>query len=276
MHLGLKEVPTWNLLGDLAALQLVESAGPGVYRITRYVADLSAETIAETVRNQLRRHVIAQAIERSWPRGEVVGYESWVSFFGKHQPRGHTFSDATTRQYAATLKSWLMFAGLLEVRPRGVARADGAGAQMGVASTSRIGGLFLGTAAPSRFEDLLARVFVDNGTLTRTQLEGDGLRNAVSDAIALGLLDANKGVLVLRPSATSAADLVAHSKSVVARQPAVVLALECLRDAHDDRLQAGARLGIALDATWKPASATRYLGGLLRFAAWAGVPRADV
>jgi len=275
-HLGLKEVPTWNLLGDLAALQLVESAGPGEYRITRYVEDLSAENIADTVRHQLRRHVVAQAIERSWPKGDVVDYESWVAFFGKHQARGHTFSDATTRQYAATLKSWLVFAGLLEVRPRGVARADGAGAQMGVAAASRIGGLFLGTAAPSRLEDMLTRVFANNGTLTRAQLEAGGLRNAVSDAIALGLLDANKGVLVLRHSSTSAAALIAHSKAVVADQPAVVLALECLREAQGDRIQAGARLGIALEATWKPASATRYLRGLLRFAVWAGMPRADV
>lgn len=277
-HLGLKEVPTWNLLGDLAALQVVELAGPGLYRMTRYVDDLSAESIASTVRQQLRRHVVAQAIERAWTKGAVVDYESWVAFFREHQPRGQTFSDATLRQYAATLKSWLLFAGLLELHPRGIARADGNGAQMGIlSSTSRVGGLFLGTAAPARLENLLRRVFASNGTLARAQLEATGLRNAIADAIALGLLDGSKGLLVLRPPVlSSAVDLIAHAKSLVGRQPAVQLALECLREAANDRPAAGARLAAALDATWKATSAQRYLGGLLRFAAWAGVPSADV
>lgn len=277
-QLGLKEVPTWNLLGDLAALQLVELAEPGVYRTTRYVADFSAENIADTVRQQLRRHVVAQAIERSWVKGTVVDYESWVAFFGKHQPRGQKFSDTTVRQYAATLKSWLVFAGLLEMRPRGIVRADGSGSQMGVLDTpNRLGGLFLGTAAPSRLADLLTRLFAGNGTLTRAQMESAGLRNAVADAIALGIVDGSTGVLVLRPPATaSAADLVELARKIVARQPAVLLAQECIRDANNDKEVAGAKLGAALDATWKPTSASRNLGGLLRYSAWTGIRSDDV
>ena len=149
---------------------------------------------------------------------------------------------------------------------------------MGIlSSTSRVGGLFLGTAAPARLENLLRRVFASNGTLARAQLESTGLRNAIADAIALGLLDGSKGLLVLRPPVlSSAVDLIAHAKSLVGRQPAVQLALECLREAANDRPAAGARLAAALDATWKATSAQRYLGGLLRFAAWAGVPSADV
>lgn len=273
-HLGIKEAPTWNLLGDLVALQLVESAGSGVYRLTHYVADLTAESVADTVRRQLRRHVVAQAIERSWVKGEVVDYESWVSFFGKHQPRGQTFSDATLRQYAATLKSWLLFAGLIELEPRGVSRADGAGAQMGVASASRIGGLFLGTAAPSRLEDLLKGLNAHRGTLTRAELESAGFRNAIADAIALGLVDASKGLLLLRSHTSSDTALIDQAKRLVARQPAVLLALDCLREAGDDKRLASSQLGIALDAAWKPASAARNLGGLLRFALWAESARA--
>jgi len=277
MHLGLKEGPTWNLLGDLVSMQLVESAAPGVYTVARYVSDLNAENIATTVRNQLRRHVVAQAIERSWAKGAVVDYDSWLAFFRIQQPRSQAFSDATLRQYAGNLKSWLTFAGLLELHPRGVIRADGNGAQMGVASASKsVGGLFLGTAAPAGLEDVLSRVFADNGGLTRTQLESIGLRNAVADAIALGLLDASKGTLFLRPQVESAAELVDFGRTMVARQPAVRLAVECLKDSSNDRTAAAQKLGIALDAAWKPASATRYLGGLLRFAAWAGLSSADM
>jgi len=204
-----------------------------------------------------------------------MDYESWVAFFGKHQPRSQTFSDATVRQYAASLKSWLVFAGLLELHPRGVARADGSGAQMGVVSANRIGGTFLGTAAPARLEDLLRRVFASDGTLTRAKLEAVGLRNAVGDAIALGLLDAGKGVIALRPHVASVSDLLEHARGVVARQPTVRLAVEHLRAADGDKALAGERLGVALEASWKPASATRYLGGLLRFAAWADASRDD-
>ena len=103
------------------------------------------------------------------------------------------------------------------------------------------------------------------------------MRNAVADAIALGILDCSTGALVLRPPATaSAADLVELGKKLVARQPAVLLAIECIREANSDKAVAGAKLGAALDAAWKPTSASRNLGGLLRYASWAGIRNEDV
>lgn len=268
-HLGLKERPTWNLLGDLVSLQLVESAGPSMYRVSRHIVNLTAENIAEAVRNQLRKHVVAQGIDKIFTKGQIVDYDSWITFFKNQQPRGQAFTSGTLRQYAGNLKSWLTFAGLLELHPRGVARADGSGAQMGIASASKsIGGLFLGTAAPARLEDLLARVFDNDGALTRAELEPLGLRNAIADAIALGLLDSINGTLVLRPQIRSSQELVAHGKHMVVRQPAVRLALECMRDASGDKTKAAENLGMALGAHWKLASSMRYLGGLLRFASW--------
>lgn len=276
-YLGLKEGPTWNLLGDLVSLQLVESAGPSLYRVSRHIVDLTAENIATVVRNQLRRHVVAQAIEKNFIKGQVVDYDAWVTFFKNQQPRGQAFSSGTLRQYAGNLKSWLVFAGLLELHPRGVSRADGSGAQMGIASAGKsVGGLFLGTAAPARLEDLLARVFASNGNLTRAELEPLGLRNAISDAIALGLLDSRKGALVLRPQVQSAQELVAYGKQMVSRQPAVRLARECMRDVSNDKVRAAKNFADALDADWKQASSMRYIGGLLRFASWAGLSEADV
>jgi hypothetical protein len=123
---------------------------------------------------------------------------------------------------------------------------------------------------------VLARVFASNGSLTRGHLKSVGLRNAVVDAIALGLIDASKGTLVLRPQVGSVSELINLGRSTVCRQLAVRLALECLRDANNDRSAAAIRLGIALDAAWKPTSAARNIGGLLRFASWAGLRQADV
>src|SRR5690606_15381770 len=124
-HLSLKEGPTFNLLGDLVALQLADADGAGNYKLPSYLSAVSPSAVASVARNQLRRHVVARAIERLWAKDQVYNYESWIQFFDEQQPRSVALSEATLRQYAGNLKSWLIFAGLMELRPRGVAKADG-------------------------------------------------------------------------------------------------------------------------------------------------------
>lgn len=275
-HLKLKEGPTFNVLGDLVALQLVEADGSGKYRVARHLIDVSPPTVAAVVRNQLRRHVVARAIERSWPKEQLIDYESWVRFFVEQQPRIQGFSEATLRQYSGNLKSWLVFAGLLEIRARGVVRTDGHGAQMGqVAVGKQMGGLFMGTGAPSKLQGLLVKVFRSNGVHFREDLEKEGLRNAIVDGLALGLVNLRSGRLEIRSSATSESELLIEAKNAVSRQPAIQLALQCLANAPNDRKSAAELLASELGANWKPASALRNLGGLLRYSQWTEQTEAD-
>lgn len=274
-HLSLKEGPTFNLLGDLVAFQLVDADGAGNYKIPGHLSDLSATTVAGIVRSQLRRHVVARAIERLWTKDEIVSLDAWLHFFDEQQPRNAVFSPETLRVYSTNLKNWLLFAGLLELRPRGVARADGNGGQMGVVSTGKtLTGLFLATSSPSRLQELLAKLTA--GVTERKALDCDGLRNAISDASALGLVDLAVDRITLRSITSDLHSLIDEAKRSVTRQPTIQLALESIQAANGDRSIAAPQLAAGLGATWKPVSAQRYLGGLVRYANWAhGLTKSD-
>ncbi|MCU9952784.1 restriction endonuclease [Burkholderia sp. BKH01] len=275
-QLSLKEGPTFNLLGDLVAFQLVDADGSGNYKIPSHLSDLSPTTIAGIVRSQLRRHVVARAIERLWARDEVVSQDDWLHFFDQQQPRSTIFSPATLRVYCANLKNWLLFAGLLELRPRGIARADGNGGQLGVVSTSKtLTGLFLGASSPARLQELLTKLVA--GATSRRSLDGDGLRNAISDASALGLIDVTADRVNLRMNTMDLSSLMDEAKRSVARQPTIQLALESIKANNGDRNAAAPQLAEGLGAVaWKPVSALRYLGGLVRYANWAhGLSKSD-
>lgn len=273
LKMSLKEGPTLNLLGDLVSLQLVESAGIGLYRVARHVTSLDPFTIAAVTRNQLRRHVVAQAIERSWQRGDVIAYEAWLAFFAAQQPRTDEYADATVRQYAGNLKSWLAFAGLLQLRARGVERADGDGAQMGIPAVAKsLGGVFLGTTAPARLEQLLKRVYAQSGAVTRSMLESEGLRNAAADGVALGLISSDHGILSVTGVFEGPEALVRHAKATVLTQESLELAVEWMSRSPEDRQNAAQMFARELGAEWKPQSAARYFSGLLRYAEWARRP----
>lgn len=266
--MALKEGPTFNVLGDLVALQLVEADGTGLYHVATHLTDLSPGNIAKTVRAQLRRHVIARDIERSWVRDQVVDYESWVQFFGRAQPRSKSFTQATLRQYAGNLKAWLVFSGLLEIRARGIARADGTGSQMGIVASGRsLFGVFLGTSAPRRLEELLEMVFKEP-RLSKALLESKGLRNACADAIALEMVTVTAGEVAAVSKYSSLEQMVRDAKDFSNRQPLVLLAQQCLLSANGDRKEAASLLAEAIGAGWKQTSSVRYLGGLLRYAEW--------
>lgn len=272
--LSLKEGPTFNVLGDLVALQLVEADSQGAYRIARHIGELTPDALATAAAHQLRRHVVVKAIERTWHKGQVHDYEEWVALFASAQPRSRTYSQETVRQYAGNLKSWLVFSGLLETRAKGIARSDGSGAQMGVLASSRTGwargggGVFLGSSSPRRLEELLRRVWRD-GAVSRDDLTKDGLRNAILDAVNLRLVVANGSEIKLARATATEDALLEAARLSVREQEAPRLAVQCLSDAADDRPRAASLLASELGAMWQPASALRNLGGLLRYAAWA-------
>lgn len=101
-------------------------------------------------------------------------------------------------------------------------------------------------------------------------MDEKGLRNAISDALALALIDVGASGVTLRLSFESFDELLAHAKGAVLRQSVVQLAVTSLESALGDRSGAARLFADGLDAQWKPASALRNLGGVLRYAAWAG------
>jgi hypothetical protein len=67
-HIKVSEKAAFNIIGDLVALQLVDTHMAGMYKVAAHLEALTRDSIARVTRNQLKRHVISRAIERSWKR----------------------------------------------------------------------------------------------------------------------------------------------------------------------------------------------------------------
>ena len=269
-HIRVTEGAAFNILGDLVALQLVDSNSAGLYQVAAHLEPLTRTSIVRVTRNQLKRHIISRAIERTWERGRPVDYDDWVNFVSTNQLPSKIFSKSTRRSYAQNLKSWLLFAGLLEIRPSGIARPDGEGAQMGTTiSQSQVAGLFLGTSTPSRLQDLIWRLKAQQNGISRAILESSGLRNAIADATALGLVIARDGNVLLSREYPNESTLLSTTKDLIGEQETVQTAVKCMQESGENRKAAAQLLATRLDASWKSVSSIRYLGGLLRFASWA-------
>ncbi len=269
--IGLKEGPCFNLLGDLVALQLVDSEASGVYRPASHLQDLRPATIAKHVQGQLRRHVVVRELTARWEREKLIDPEEWHSLFADAQPEIASVSQDTIHQYAKTLRSWLVFAGILENRNKGLVRPTGNGRQMGIVSTSKIGvGIFLGTATPRSLVRLLHRLKQSALALPRTQLEAEGLRNAVSDALALGLVTSPRpGIIELANSDESLDELVRRAKSLVLEQSTIDVVSNARQQAISDVVTIGGLLELEVGSSWKPSSAIRYARGLRVYLRWA-------
>ncbi|QWF16388.1 restriction endonuclease [Lysobacter capsici] len=273
VHLELKEGPTFNLLGDLVALQLVDADGSGNYRVASHLGDISADTLASVVRRQLQRHVVARAIERAWGKEKVFPYDEWLSFFDRQQPRSAPLSQTTLRQYAGNLKSWLLFAGLVDISANGLARADGRGSQMGRTSNNRATfGFFFGTSSPKSLEGVLRLIF-ENSRLDRARLDGKGFRKAISDLLTLGIIEMDGNHICLERDWTSFEELLSNCKKIVRAQSTIKLAAKVLVEAGGDRLVAGDLLRKHLGASWKDSSAKRNVSGLARYIQWSALEK---
>lgn len=276
-YIKVTEGAVFNILGDLVALQLVDSSSAGLYQVAAHLGNLTPASIARVTRNQLKRHVVSRAIERSWEKGRSVEYEDWVNFVSEEQLRTKTFSRATRRSYARTLRGWLLFAGLLEARSNGIARPDGEGAQMGTTTSMKLNaGRFLGTSKPSRLQDLIFEIYAAGKGVPRSILESRGFRNAIADAIALGLATIREGNVCLCRVFADEASLLSFAKELIGRQATVGIAVESMRAASGQRKEAARLLATRLDASWKPVSSVRNLGGLLRYATWANLTESGV
>jgi len=271
--LGLKEKPVFNLISDLLSLQLIEPDGEGLYKPASHLPDLKPYTIAKQVQGQLARHIVTRELFQRWERGLLVDIKGWYRFFAEVQPGTSMFSENTIHQYASNFRRWLVFAGLLEMDGRWLLRPVGHGAQMGILSLQKTAtGVFLGTASPLAFERLVGIAKQNGGALTRGMVAAKALRNAATDAVALGIFASSRDgrVCLVSPELTEE-QIVEMARAKVLEQPTVQAAerAHADREMKQDMTAVGRRVEEEVGASWKPSSAKRYGSGLIRYLEWA-------
>ena len=271
-RLGLKERPCINLISDLVALQLVDTDENGLYRLSEHLPGVDPGTVAAYVQRQLRRHILVRELANKWERGRPLSMQEWDSFFAEAHPRKSSFSEKTIHYYAANMRRWLVFAGLLETRGKWLIRPSSTegGRNRGVLTSQRLQtGMFLGGSGPQQLEKLLRHLLAIGGTAARKDLEREGLRNAVRDALSLGLLAVtDKSSVRLVIAALDPVSMVAAAKESVNQHETIQIVRKL--EAHGaTNLQIGLALQVHLATTWQPGSAIRNAQGLMRFALWA-------
>jgi hypothetical protein len=269
-EIRLRDRPCMNVVGDLVALQLVESDGSGNYSVVGHLESTDPVTIAGYVQRQLKRHVIVQAMDELWPREVQFDHDAWVDFFVRVHPRAAEFSAGTVRQYANTFRRWLIFAGLLEQHDHWLRRSTGSGRQIGILASARASpGTFLGVAAPDAVVRVVEMVRGHGGRMKRGALDAAGLRNATTDAVALGLVIGTDeaGVELVYPF-VDRAEIHSRIRDAVVRQRTfqLIAAHDPLARGLDGEL--GTSLQALVGTKWKPASVKRYLGGLRQYLRW--------
>ncbi|MHA7630634.1 restriction endonuclease [Corallococcus sp. M7] len=268
---GTKEGPCANVLSDLVALQLVDRMATDSYRLSTHVNHSTNAAIANHVERQLRRHIAYQKSILSMEKGQLFTVDDWMGIFRAVQPPSMRWSEKTLKYYAESLRRWLIFAGLLEQRMGGFARPDGIGGQKGLVGVGgRRSGRFLGASTPTALLGVLRRVATAQNGISADRLEKEGLRNAVSDALTLGLVKRSKeGVICPHERLSGERDLARTVKQIVLQQATVQYIAAAVSAGHIDIMQLGEGLRSSLRATWTPASVKRYTTGILGFYKWA-------
>jgi len=268
--LGMKERACSNVISDMIALQLVERTTDERYGLNTRLKDFSVLAVAEHAQKLFLRHVVFRET-LAWERGAFVTADEWQQLIQNVQPGSAEWSPATLRQYAASLRSWLAFVGLLETSGARVSRPRGIGRQMGVIHPSRVkSALFLGTSTPEASLRLLELLQANPLGVPRSDLVADGFRNAVSDCVALGLVARSEDGRVYAterfPSPNAMGDLLAET---ILEQQVVRMTRSYIERGVDSDLTIGLGLKDYLRTNWKDDSARRYAGGLRRFLVWA-------
>lgn len=268
-YMGLKEGTCFNVVADLVALQVVELGENGSYRLASHIENCRHPTVARHVQGQLRRHIIVRELSERWEIGRQYSLEEWHRVFANAQPGAAGFTTATVHAYANNLKAWLLFAGLLDQRGRWIFRPAATGSFAGVLRVGgKLQGLFLGTASPTGLLDVMNRI-ADRDSISRSEIEGFGLRNALSDALALELVQVVDKNVSLLDIVKDEAERIAKVKASVLKQPSI----QVLSAAWNIGIRETEALGRAIEerigASWQRSSAMRYASGLRRYWKWA-------
>lgn len=274
-ELGLKEGSANNILSDLVALQLVEvtihGKDYGTYKVASHLPNLEILTIAKHAQGQLKRHIVVRELSEQWERDHPMNAEAWYNLFAEAHPRTVSYTTQTVHAYANSFRDWLLFAGVLERRANQLFRPLGNGRQMGISTESRtVVGVFLGTSAPETLIQLLKTLQESEIPMKRPVLEKQGLRNAITDSLVLGVTNTTKdGELSLSEDCQSLSELTDYVKSVVLKQETVKLVADFMLQGVNDATELGKLLAAEVGASWKPASALRYGNGVRKYYKWA-------
>jgi hypothetical protein len=269
--IGLKERPCMNLLGDLVALQLVDRDQDNLYKPAAHLEGLAPAVIALHAQNQLKRHVVVRELGSRMEKGKDFDAETWDHFFASAQPGMTNVAQSTLRTYATTLRSWLAFAWLLEAKGQRFIRPVGSAAPVGFLQTRITDrGQFLGTGSPNAFRRLLQTLKATPSGVGRKELLAAGLRNALRDAMALGLITiVPNGGMQLCKSAQDDSIVEAMAKAAILKQETVQFIKGEIESGNQDWNVIGENLRKELAAPWVAASTKRYINGLRRYYAWA-------
>jgi hypothetical protein len=275
--MGGQERATLNLLSDLVALQLVDRVAEDSYVLPTHIKSISPQDLAEHIFGQFSRHVMCRELA-SYDRDTPIPSEELEAIVRRMKPPGSKLSATVVRQYALNLKRWLLFAGHLEERSallyrpavRGAQMARGA--QMGIVPSGRSARKqFMGCGTTDGLLKLLKQTLRKKQGIPESEVRMLGLRNAMYDAIALGLVSrADEGLLFLMTPHTNAKAAEIEAKRAVLQQPVVRVVSAALQEDKDiSNAALGERLKSFLKANWKQASALRYANGIRGFYMWA-------
>lgn len=260
-----------NILGDLVALQIVDRIANEQYRLASHIKSTAPQDLAEHVNEQLARHVVCRDVATRYDRDTPISIDDLETIVRRTRPDAQVSANVL-HQYAMNLKRWLLFAGHLEERGPLLYRPVGRGAQTSLLRRPHNKSLrFLGSGTADGLVRLLVELLPHSGGVAEITLREIGLRNALYDAFALGLVARrDDGRVYLVVAAEGEGMLIEMAKQAVLRHPigrfvASVLA----EDPEVTNAGLGARLRALLNADWKQASALRYANGLRRLHSWA-------
>lgn len=223
------------------------------------------------VASQLRRHIVYRGLLNDFTPGAALSTEAWNALFGKYQTGADGFSAKTIHVYAAHLRRWLVFAGLLEIRGSLVVRplTEGAGSNAGgsgslpSAGTARAA-TFLAASNPNNVIQLAWAI--KGGQTNHAELTKK-YRNAMTDANALGLITRKlDGTVAVQMQASTTSAIEGELRRRVLAQDV----MQVVGSNDGDSVMALAqKIMTLLGKDWKPSSQNRNALALRRFYLWA-------
>jgi hypothetical protein len=260
-----------NLMSDLIALQLVDRVADDRYVLAQHVKSTSLQDLATHIQGQFSRHVVCRELS-GFERGTPIKPEVLDNIVRKMKPPGAKLSDGVVHQYGMNLKRWLLFSGHLEERAGLLYRPLTRGSQMGILTSRRTKRKrFLGSGTSEALGLLLRAVVGQKTGVPLSDLVSQGLRNAIYDALSLGLMDkTDDHRIYLLTNSTSSKAIEDQAKRAILREDAVKVVAGALQeDPEISNAALGERLKGALHTDWKPASSLRYANGIKGYYTWA-------
>jgi hypothetical protein len=258
-------------MSDLVALQLVDRVAEDSYSLAGHIKSTASMSVAEHIHGQFARHVVCRELT-VYDRETPIPIEELGKIVRRMRPADAQLSDKAVHHYAMNLKRWLLFSGHIEERGGFLYRPRAHGSRMGILPPGRSRRIqFLGSGTYDGLLKLIRAVIQDRQGVAERELVGLGLRNAIYDALALGIMArSDDRRIYLLTGVMREEAVIAEAKRAILEQDTVRVLAEVLSQNPDiSNADLGERLKNALHVAWKPTSALRYANGIRGFFKWA-------